>query len=196
MADMPGWDRAVAAAEKVLGKDADIPKPKGTIDKAVANEGKQWGDFVKARESLEEEVLALVDASQQVAAAIEQFRDVISENAFGLDLKKKDDLKKIQEARKIMLALLDKHIATVRNNAKDERELNKHLANIGPTGRVRCSHRCGDTSHIAVSTLRRNRERASVNGRGRCAKRGAPILSLPGGRSPLNCRDFLRSRIL
>ena len=30
-----------------------------------------------------------------------------------------------------MLALLDKHIATVRNNAKDERELNKHLANIG-----------------------------------------------------------------
>ena len=131
MADMPGWDRAVAAAEKVLGKDADIPRPKASIDKAVANEDKQWGDFVKARESLEEEVLALVDASQQVAAAIEQFRDVISENAFGLDLKKKDELKKIQEARKIMLALLDKHIATVRNNAKDERELNKHLANIG-----------------------------------------------------------------
>ncbi len=131
MADMPGWDRAVATAEKILGKDADIPKPKANIDKAVANEDKQWGDFVKARESLEEEVLGLVDASQQVAAAIEQFRDVISQDAFGLDLKKKDDLKKIQEARKIMLALLDKHIATVRNNAKDERELNKHLANIG-----------------------------------------------------------------
>ena len=131
MADMPGWDRAVAAAEKILGKDAEIPKPKANIDKAVANEGKQWNDFVKAREGLEEEVLALVDASQQVADAIEQFRDVISENAFGLDLKKTDDLKKIQEARKIMLGLLDKHITTVKNNAKNERELNKHLANIG-----------------------------------------------------------------
>src|SRR4051794_13014941 len=131
MADIPGWDRAVAAAEKVLGADADIPKPKANIDKAVANEGKQWSDFVKARESLEDELLALVDASQQVADALEQFRDVISQNALGLDLKKKDDLKKIQEARKIMLALLDKHVATVKNNAKNERELNKHLANIG-----------------------------------------------------------------
>ena len=97
----------------------------------LPGEIKEWDDFVKAREGLEEEVLALVDASQQVADAIEQFRDVISENAFGLDLKKKDDLKKIQEARKIMLGLLDKHITTVKNNAKNERELNKHLANIG-----------------------------------------------------------------
>ena len=131
MADMPGWDRAVAAAEKVLGKDADIPKPKGNIDKAAANEDKQWSEFAKARDSLEEQVLALVDASQQLADALEQFRDAISENALGLDLKKKDDLKKIQEARKIMLALLDKHIGTVRDNAKNERELNRHLASIG-----------------------------------------------------------------
>ena len=31
----------------------------------------------------------------------------------------------------LLLALLDKHIATVKDNAKNERELNKHLANIG-----------------------------------------------------------------
>src|SRR5689334_1328641 len=130
MSDMPGWDKAAADAAKVLGEGADIPKPKANIDKAVQNEAKQWGDFVKARESLEDEILGLIDASGQVADAVEQFRDVISESSFGLDLKKKEDLKKIQQARKIMLALLDKHIATVKENAKNERELNKHLANI------------------------------------------------------------------
>lgn len=123
-----GWDKAVSSAEKVLGDDAKIPQPKPTIDKAMQAEDKAFTEFDKSRSALEDQILGLVDASNAVIDAVEQFRDVIADEDFKLD--SKSDAKKIAAAKKILLASLDSRIKVFKENAKNERDLNKHLAHI------------------------------------------------------------------
>ena len=125
---VPGWDKAVAGAKKLIGDKAKIPEPKGAIVKARESENKAWDEFDKARSDLEDEILALIDATTSIVDAIDQYRDVIAEEDF--DLNEKTDAKKIAAAKKILLAPLDSGIAKVKSNAKNERDLNKHLANI------------------------------------------------------------------
>lgn len=125
---VPGWDKAVAGAKKIIGDKGKIPDPKGAIVKAREAENKVWDAFDKARNALEDQILALIDATSAIVDAVDQYRDVIAEEDF--DLNAKSDAKKIAAAKKILLSPLDAAIAKVKNNAKNERDLNKHLANI------------------------------------------------------------------
>jgi hypothetical protein len=125
---VPGWDKAVAGAKKIIGDKGKIPEPKGAIIKAREAENKVWGEFDKARNELEDQILALIDATSAIVDAVDQYRDVIAEDDF--DLNAKSDAKKVAAAKKILLTPLDAAIVKVKNNAKNERELNKHLANI------------------------------------------------------------------
>ena len=127
---MDGWDAAAAKATKILGDKAKIPKPKAAIDKGIADSMKAWDAFAKAREDLEAKILALVNADSAAVNAIEQFRDTIDENDLGLDKKNKDDSKKIADGKKILLDFLDAGLKNAQDNMKNERDLNKHLANI------------------------------------------------------------------
>lgn len=128
MADFPGWDKAVASAKKALGADAKIPQPRPAIVKAADAEQKAWDDFAKARETLEDQILDLVDKSQALVDAAQQFRDSLSDEDFSLDAKK--DAKKIADGKKALMVPVDGMIATAKTNAKNERDLNKHLAHI------------------------------------------------------------------
>ncbi len=124
----PGWDKAVASAQKVLGDKGKIPAPKPAIQKAGEAEAKSWDEFDKSRGDLEDQILALVDSTQALVDALEQFRDAMSDEDFGLN--EKSDAKQIAGAKKLLMTPLDAVIAKVKANAKNERELNKHLAHI------------------------------------------------------------------
>jgi mannose-6-phosphate isomerase class I len=124
------WDKAVAAATKILGDKAKIPKLGSAIPKAVAAEDKAFDAFDKVRQDLKAKVLGEQNALQALKDAIVQFQDEIDEDDLGLDPKNKDDAKKIDSARKILSGALQEKIDQKNDNIKDFRELDKHLMNI------------------------------------------------------------------
>lgn len=124
------WDSAVAKAKKILGDKAKIPKIAQAIIKGLAANQKAFQEFNTVREDLEGKVLALIDSNKAGQDAIEQFRDKIDEEDFGLDKKDKDDAKNIEAGKKVLLDYLDSMLAQAIEKAKSDRDLNKHLANI------------------------------------------------------------------
>ena len=124
------WASASAKAQKILGDKAKIPKPSQAIAKAATANATAFKDFDKVRKDLEAKVLALINSNRAAVDAVEQFRDEIDEEDFGLNKKDKEDAKKIDAAKKLLLDTLDAKLDQANENAKGDRDLNKHLANI------------------------------------------------------------------
>ena len=122
------WDVAQKQAMKILGDGATVPDKPNTITKASADWDKAGTEFNAAREACEEKVLGLDNANSALVNAMEQFRATIEKNNFELDPKK--DLKKIDQARKILLAEIDEAIKKGKANDKALDELNKHLIQV------------------------------------------------------------------
>src|SRR5580658_8029606 len=103
MLDMSAeWDKAKAAALKILGKDGDVPDMPAAVDKAGEAIGKANDEFDKARDDVESKLLAVQNANDAVKNGLKQFLAKIEKSDLGLDSKKKEDLKKIQQAKKIL----------------------------------------------------------------------------------------------
>lgn len=123
------WESAQKQALKILGDGAAVPDKPSTAAKASADWDKAGVDFNAAREVCQEKVLGLDNANAALVNAMEQFRAKIEKNNFELDPKK--DLKKIEQARKLLLADLDASIAVGKTNDKLLAELDKHLIQLG-----------------------------------------------------------------
>jgi hypothetical protein len=122
------WDGAQKQAMKILGDGATVPDKPSTVTKASADWDKTGAEFKAAREACEEKVLAMDNANSAFVNAFEQFRARIEKNNFELDPKK--DLKKIDQARKILLADIDGSIKQGKINDKTLDELNRHLIQL------------------------------------------------------------------
>ena len=55
-------DGAIAAAEKILGKDAKIPPPRPAVEKSHDDQTKAYDEYQKSRDDLKDKILALQDA--------------------------------------------------------------------------------------------------------------------------------------
>lgn len=123
--------KAKAAAEKILGKEGNVPDLPAPIDKAKEAFDKAYEAFEQAKDELEAKLLEMENANSAAKNAIKQFRAKIEKEDFDLDEKNKDQAKKIQQARKILLADLDEHLGASSRNEKTLDELDKHLIQMG-----------------------------------------------------------------
>ena len=100
------------------------------VQKAADTLGKALQDFDKVREECEGKVLALQNANDAVKNALKQFGAKIEKSDFKLDAKNKENLKKIQQARKL---LSDRVTAAVKHWEADDKmldELDKHIEQL------------------------------------------------------------------
>ena len=117
-----------AQALKVLGPDADVPELAPAITKASKTFVDTNVEFKAAREACEAKILDMDNANAGFLNAVQQFRAKLEKNDFKLDGKK--DLKKIQQAQKILTGGLDEAIKALMSNDKNLSELDKHLAQM------------------------------------------------------------------
>jgi hypothetical protein len=128
---MAAWDKAKAAALKILGNTAVVPDLAASINKASETFDKTNDAFKASREDCEDKLLQIEDATSALGNAVKQFQATIEKSDFKLDSKNKDEAKKIQQARKILtgeLSSASKDLATI---TKTLDELDKHLIQLG-----------------------------------------------------------------
>ena len=124
------WDKTKAAALKILGKDGDVPDPPANLLKAVDSVKSTDDNFNKGREDLEAKILAMQNANDATKNSLKQFQASLTKSDYGLDPKNKDDAKKIEQARKIILDRLTVGFKRVADNEKFLDELDKHLIQL------------------------------------------------------------------
>lgn len=111
------WADAVKAAMKILGPGGKIPAFPSNIVKTTNDLGKSWNDFVAAQKTLQSAYSEHLRNWDKYQGARLAFIDDLGGGNLGLDPKKKDDAKKISEAKKPLLTYL--------HNADD-----RHKANL------------------------------------------------------------------
>ena len=125
------WDKAKASALKILGEKAKVPDMAGTVETAHQTFDKAIEEFNKSREECEAKILAMENSNDSVKNAMKQFLATIEKSDFDLDSKSKDDLTKIQKARKLLTDALDRYIKGYEKNDKMLDELDKHIIQLG-----------------------------------------------------------------
>ena len=125
------WDKAKAAAEKILGKDAEVPDLPDTINTALDKFQGAREAFVKACADLDKACLDLDNANSALKNAVTQFKGKVDKSDFGLDGKSKDDTKKIQQAHKILMAELSAGAKSTAANEKKIEGLDKTVNELG-----------------------------------------------------------------
>jgi hypothetical protein len=128
---MAEWDIAKAAALKILGQDGEVPDVPDFIQKAADSMGKANQEFDKSREDCEAKLLAVQNANDAVRNGIKQFGAKLEKSDFKLDSKKKDDLKKILQARKLLTDRINAAIKYYNDDDKMLDEVDKHVIQLG-----------------------------------------------------------------
>jgi hypothetical protein len=103
---MTTWSDAVAAAQKILGKDGKLPKPRVDPASTYTLLGKVWDPFDKARESLEKALLDVENAFSQSKNILKQYGDLVDGQNFGLKENDPKDKKRIADVTSIILKAL------------------------------------------------------------------------------------------
>ena len=103
---MSAWSDAVSAAQKALGKEGKLPKPRVDPASMYPLVTKAWEAFDKSRESLEKSLLDLENAFTQAKNTFKQYADMVDGNNFGLDEDDAEAKKKIDAASQILLKAL------------------------------------------------------------------------------------------
>jgi hypothetical protein len=96
------FNKARADAQKILGKDAKIPKDKG-IDKDMDAANKCADDAEKASQALEAKLVAWKKAIDAVKDSCEAFQDDIEGSSFELNPKDATQKKQIADAQKVFV---------------------------------------------------------------------------------------------
>jgi hypothetical protein len=131
MASDAAWDKALADAKKVLGNSAKVSdkRMQVTISSAV-DANKLWDAFNAMREAMKKKLLDLQNAESKVKNSLVQADDEISDDDYGLDPKKPDDKKKIDQAQAIFSKFFKEKQKNMDDNIKNLDELDKHLMDI------------------------------------------------------------------
>jgi predicted nucleic acid-binding Zn-ribbon protein len=128
---MADWDKAKAAALKVLGNKAVVPDLPASINKASDTFEKTNVAFKASREDCEGKLLEIEDAASAFGNAVKQFQASIEKSDFKLDSKNKDEAKKIQQGQKILAGELGSALKELAATTKILDELDKHLIQLG-----------------------------------------------------------------
>lgn len=128
---MADWDKAKAAAMKILGPKAKVPDVPATILKAHDGWDKANDAFKDSRDGCEAKLLDIENAASGMQNAIKQFIAQVEKSTFGLDAKSKDDAKKVAQAQKILTGELNGALKEATDNMKMLDELDKHLIQLG-----------------------------------------------------------------
>lgn len=124
------WEATKAAAMKILGKGGEIPDPKGSFSKSSAELQKAFEAFYKSRSDLEEKLLDVENANAAGKNVLRQFGEKIDKSTLGLDPRDKEEAKKIEQARKLLLDFVDGATAVLDDNDSKLDELDKHLVSL------------------------------------------------------------------
>jgi len=96
------WADAKAQAQKIIGKEGKLPKPRVDPMTAMDDANKLLHELFKARDTLEGKLIAAQAACAKVTLAAKQYGDMVDGADFDLDAKKPDDKKKIADAQKVL----------------------------------------------------------------------------------------------
>jgi septal ring factor EnvC (AmiA/AmiB activator) len=124
------FNKARTEAQKILGKDAKIPKDKG-IDKDIDAANKLSDDAMKASEALEAKLLAwkkAIDAVQEGCAA---FQDDIEGSNFGLNPKDADQKKQIADAQKLFVDAITSFVKNTNVLKQVAEDTYKNVSSMG-----------------------------------------------------------------
>jgi hypothetical protein len=125
------WDKALSDAKRVLGNTAKInDKRMQAVIKSALDAQKVWDSFDTLREGIKKKLLELQNAESKVKNGLVQADDEISDDDYGLDDKKPDEKKKIDQAQAIFSKFFKETQKTMDGNIKNLDELDKHLMNI------------------------------------------------------------------
>jgi hypothetical protein len=100
---MASVSEAVAAAQKILGKDGKIPKPRADLAALGAAWVKAGQAFRKSIADLEASLQALEKATTSTRDGYKQYADLIQKSNFDLDESDDDNEKKITSARQLII---------------------------------------------------------------------------------------------
>ena len=119
------WDNAKKAALKILGDGAEVPDLADGVTKAISSWDKALEAWKTSRDACEQALLDLDNANSACINNLQQFRARIEKNNFKLDDKK--DAKKIQQAQKLLMPIIDEGIKSYKVIDKTIDELDRHL---------------------------------------------------------------------
>ncbi|HUB83501.1 MAG TPA: hypothetical protein VMB03_32100 [Bryobacteraceae bacterium] len=125
------WNKAVADAKRVLGNSAKIPtKRVDDVLKDAVIAHKAFDGLDVLREQMKKKILEVQTADSRVDNGLGLAADEMDDEDFGLDSKKPDDKKKIDQAHQIFANFFKIAQKNFEDDAKNLRELNKHLIDI------------------------------------------------------------------
>lgn len=127
---MADWNQVVKQVEKIAGKPVKDMKIPGAVTKASASYEKAADDFDKARDVLEEKILAFQNAVSGHYNAVKMFADKMQGLDFGMDTKAADYKSKRAEIQKLIDSVLDPSMKASQGNIKNTDELEKHMRNL------------------------------------------------------------------
>jgi hypothetical protein len=100
------YNDALAAANKALGKDGQLPKPRVDLLKTLDEGNKTLAGLSKQRQEMEKTVVDVEAAVAKIKGAAKQYGDLVDGNDFGLDEKDPKNKKLIASVTKTMLDAL------------------------------------------------------------------------------------------
>ena len=103
---MSDWSDAVTAANKILGKDGKLPKPRVDPASMYPILSKGWEGLNASREELQKKLLDLQNAFTQSKNTFKQYGDIVDGEDFGLNENDPDDKKRISDVSGIILKAL------------------------------------------------------------------------------------------
>jgi hypothetical protein len=124
------WTDAMADANKALGKDGDLPKPRLDIVKACEGLEDVNDDFDKMEDAVEKVIDDMNSASTKVQAATKAYRNQIEKDMFGLDPSDAKNKKTIAAVSKILTSALDSIDGYAMSCDSLGDDLDKAIANV------------------------------------------------------------------
>ncbi len=124
---------ALSQIGKILGKKPDLGKLTGAlkgVNSATVEFNTSAKKFMTNRDGLSKDLVAVQNANSKITNNLKLFGNIADKETFGLDAKKPDEKKKLDQAQKV----LQKAIADVEKDNDDQNkqldELEKHLTHI------------------------------------------------------------------
>jgi hypothetical protein len=117
-------------ANKVLGGGATMPAQKVDMQDLLDKRSDAFTKFSKGRDDLGDLLEKNEDAIDAVKNGLKRLAAGYEANNFGLDPKKKDDAKKIEQARKMFSGFFDGSLKNLEHDEKAIDELQKHLVQL------------------------------------------------------------------
>jgi hypothetical protein len=126
------WDTAKAKALKVLGDKGQVPDLPDTINKSFTACSKALEEFKKNQTACAKNVTDMEDANDTMKNAWKNYKATIDKADFNLSSSDKGDLKKITQARKILMDSLKMEINACELCDKDFDKVRDQIMQVTP----------------------------------------------------------------